>query len=160
MKRLCSKSDFDQVYKIYMHESVIPFLGYDPMSVEEFRPIFTDMVNAQNFFVYDLDSEIAGFLKVSQHPGRASHVAYIGSLAIKPSHQGSGLARKIISEVIAELKENGFKRIELIVESDNERGIRFYRKLGFEIEGTLRKFYKRSNEDHYIDDYIMGLLIE
>ena len=83
----------------------------------------------------------------------------IGSFALKPEFHGTGLAYTIIKELIDELVIDGVKRIELIVESDNPKGIRFYEKLGFEKEGTLRKFYKRSYEDNYVDDYIMSLII-
>jgi ribosomal protein S18 acetylase RimI-like enzyme len=48
----------------------------------------------------------------------------------------------------------------LTVESDNTRGLAFYAKQGFEIEGKLRKFYKRSHEAEYVDDYIMSKLFE
>lgn len=66
----------------------------------------------------------------------------------------------MVGEAIEELCRSGAKRIELIVESDNTRGISIYTRLGFEIEGKLRKFYKRSHEPTYIDDYIMSKIFD
>jgi putative acetyltransferase len=84
----------------------------------------------------------------------------VGSLAFGPAYHGRGLARTIMAEVLDELRATGIKRVELIVESDNPKAIRFYESLGFEIEGTLRKFYKRATEDRYIDDHIMARLFD
>ena len=87
----------------------------------------------------------------------------IGSLAIKTSYQWKGLAKELMQTVIDDLVTDGIKRTQLIVESDNPRAIKFYEGLGFEIEGTLRKFYKRKDEDEdedeYIDDYMMSLIV-
>ena len=66
----------------------------------------------------------------------------------------------MVSDAIEHLKADGVKRIELYAESDNAPGLRFYRKLGFKYEGTLRKFYKRAGEAEYIDDQLLALLID
>jgi RimJ/RimL family protein N-acetyltransferase len=58
------------------------------------------------------------------------------------------------------LKAAGVKRVELCVESDNAPGLRFYEKLGFQREGTLRKFYKRAGDAEAIDDHMMALLFD
>ena len=42
------------------------------------------------------------------------------------------------------------------VEPDNPRGRAFYRKLGFREEGRLARAYKRSSEDHYVDELVMA----
>jgi len=46
-----------------------------------------------------------------------------------------------------------FKRIELIVNSDNNRAINFFRKYDFEIEAVLKKHTERNGE--YFDDFLM-----
>ena len=91
---------------------------------------------------------------------RTSHSAYIGGFGISPKFQNQGLGTKIMQVTIAKLKDEGVKRIELIVESDNPRAIRLYEKLGFEKEGTLRKFFKRVEQNTYVDDFYMAFLIE
>ncbi|MES2103152.1 MAG: GNAT family protein [Pseudomonadota bacterium] len=158
MRRPAAESDFGQVCSIYMDERVIPFLGYDPMSKEEFKTVYAELIAGGNFFVHELEGQIAGFYKTNRYPGRAAHVAYIGSFAVNPAFQGRGLATAMPKEAIADLRTKGIKRIELIVESDNPAAIALYEKCGFEKEGHLRKFYKRASEDHYVDDYLMALL--
>lgn len=88
------------------------------------------------------------------------HVACLGTLAVDPALHGQGVARAMVSHAIAQLQAAGVKRIELYAESDNAPALRFYEKLGFVHEGTLRKFYKRAGDAHYIDDHLMALLID
>ena len=156
--RLATDGDLKTVYDIYMHESVVPFLGYDPMSLDTFKSVYTEFRSDNSFFIYEIDGAIAGFYKIFRRSGRTWHVAYLGILAVSPQFQGAGVGKRLMSDVIKSQRQQGVKRIELIVESDNTGGVAFYKKLGFEIEGTLKNFYKRANEDHFVDDYIMGLV--
>ena len=158
MKRLAVQEDIEPVFSIYMDESCVPFLAYDPMSLDDFRLVYQGFLNSDGFYIYEVSGEVAGFYSITRRPGRASHVAYLGALAVHPNFHGQGIALRIMNEELDHLKNSGVKRVELIVESDNPRAVSFYEKLGFEIEGTLRKFYKRSHESDYIDDYIMSVI--
>ncbi|MDQ0074557.1 putative acetyltransferase [Variovorax boronicumulans] len=160
MRRLATPEDLHAVFTLYMHEKVVPYLGYDPMPLEEFRPIYQEMVESRRFFVYELDGRIAGFYRATHYPGRVQHVASLGTLAVDPALHGKGVALTMVSQAIGELKAAGIKRVELCVESDNAPGLRFYEKLGFQREGTLRKFYKRAGDAEAIDDHMMALLFD
>ncbi|MCH8618084.1 GNAT family N-acetyltransferase [Undibacterium sp. TS12] len=160
MYRLAIPDDLHAVFTIYMDEAVLRFLGYDAMSLEQFSVIFEDLLASCSFFVYLQEDEVAGFYKVTRFTGRAAHVAQLGTLAVAPRYQGKGVAQAMLAVVIAELRQTGVRRVELIVESDNPRGLAFYQRLGFEIEGRLRQFYKRSGEAEYIDDFIMAKLLD
>ena len=159
MKRLATPADLPSVHAIYMQPTVIPFLGHEPRSLEDFGWIYEDLCNRRSFYVYELEATIAGFYHLSRHVGRSSHVAYLGTFAVNPAFHRRGLAMCMLTELIDELRETGIRRIELIVESDNDKALALYRKLGFEIEGTLRKFYKRAEDADYLDDHYMGLLL-
>ena len=159
MRRLALDSDLDSVHAIHMDPSVIPFLGIEPLAPDQFRPVFAALVRSGCFYVYEADGALAGFYKVSRFEGRAQHVAQLGTLAVAPRFQGRGVARSMVADAIARLAADGVRRIELIVESDNPRGVAFYQRMGFEIEGTLRMFYKRAHEAHYVDDYMMALIV-
>jgi putative acetyltransferase len=160
MRRLATPHDLEAVFSIYMHEKVVPFLGYDPMPLDQFRPIYRELAESRSFYIYEADGRIAGFYRATRYPGRVSHVACLGTLAVDPLLHGKGIAHAMVSDGIARLVAEGVKRIELYVESDNAPGLRFYEKLGFEREGTLRKFYKRAGEADYIDDHLLALLID
>ncbi|MET3494032.1 GNAT family N-acetyltransferase [Variovorax boronicumulans] len=160
MRRLATPEDLHAVYTLYMHAKVVPYLGYDPMPLEDFRPIYQELVEGRRFFIYELNGRVAGFYSATRYPGRVRHVASLGTLAVDPALHGQGVALAMVSQAIDELKAAGVKRIELCVESDNATALRFYRKLGFEHEGTLRKFYKRAGDAEAIDDHMMALLVD
>ena len=160
MRRLATPEDIDIVFAVYMHEKVVPFLGYDPMPLEDFRPVYQGLLDSGCFFIYEREGRVAGFYRATRYPGRVQHVACLGTLAVDPAFHGQGIALAMVSEAIDTLKAAGVKRIELFAESDNAPALRFYEKLGFEREGTLRKFYKRAGEADYIDEYVMALLVD
>ena len=93
------------------------------------------------------------------YPGRVGHVALLGTLAVDPRRHGQGIGRAMVADAIERLRADGIRRIELYAESDNTQALRFYRQLGFVHEGTLRDFYKRADQAHYVDEYVMGLLL-
>ena len=159
MLRLAAPADLDAVYAIYMHRDVVPFLGYDPMSPEDFRPVFQELVDCRSFYVFERDRDIAGFCRATRQPGRASHVAYLGTFAVSPHWRGTGVAREIMEQVITLLQAQGVARLELMLEADNPRAFAFYSKLGFKQEGVMRAAYKRSSDSHYTDEIFMARLL-
>ena len=161
MRRLATPQDIEAVHAIYSHEDVLPFLTYERMSLQDFEPIYRDLLKSGCLYVWQAeDGAVAGFYKAARYPGRASHVAMLGTLAVDPSRHGKGVAQAMIADALARLKAEGLHRVELFAESDNERGLAFYRKLGFVHEGTLRDFYKRAGQSHYVDEFVMGLLLD
>jgi len=160
MRRLANPSDLDSVFSIYMHEEVVPYLGFDPMSKKSFSPIFSSLINSRCFFVVEVEGAVKGFYRTTRHEGRASHTAYLGTLAVAPEEKGSGLATRMVAEAIEDLKQQGVLRVELMLEADNPRALAFYTKLGFVHEGTLRAAYKRSNQAHYIDELLLAKLLK
>jgi RimJ/RimL family protein N-acetyltransferase len=160
MRRETTREDFNRVYEIYMDETVNPYVNFEIMSKEEFLPIFDEMIESGGLQVYELDGKVIAALVVRRFQYRLKHLAYIGALGIKQQYQGRGFGIKIMQELIKDLRMDGVKRIELRVEADNKRAINFYKKLGFEAEGTHRKYMKRERDADFVDTHLMGLLLE
>jgi RimJ/RimL family protein N-acetyltransferase len=157
--RLATLADFEAVYAIYMADEVIPYLGFDPMSRASFLGVMQGLVASRAFYVVEREGRVRGFYRASRGEGRARHVARLGTLAVAPEEQGSGLARSMIEAAIATLYADGVTRIELTVEAGNPRAQRFYGKLGFELEGTMRHAYRRSDDSGYVDQLLMARLL-
>ncbi|HCB0511556.1 GNAT family N-acetyltransferase [Klebsiella pneumoniae] len=70
-------------------------------------------------------------------------------------HQGCGIGSALMREMI-DLCDNWLRveRIELTVFADNAPAIAVYKKYGFEIEGTGRRYALRNGE--YVDAYYMA----
>jgi len=103
-----------------------------------------------------VEGEIAGM--VSLHAGpyspRRAHVAHLG-MAVHDKWTGKGVGMALMKAAI-ELADKwlNLSRLELTVYTDNEPALRLYKKLGFEIEGTHRKYAFRDGA--YVDAYTMA----
>jgi RimJ/RimL family protein N-acetyltransferase len=62
------------------------------------------------------------------------------------------------SLIAAARKHGTTKRIELFCREDNRNAVRFYQKLGFEIEGILRNRFLVDGA--YSNDLVMGYLLD
>jgi putative acetyltransferase len=88
---------------------------------------------------------------------RLRHKAEIGVM-VRDDWQGKGVGTALMQAII-DLADKwlNLTRIELTVYTDNEAGVTIYKKFGFEIEGTLRKFAFRDGE--FVDAYMMARVI-
>jgi GNAT superfamily N-acetyltransferase len=131
MRRLATPKDIEAVHAIYSHDDVLPFLTYERMSLLAFAPIYQELLDSGCFHVWEVKDEedgtggtaIAGFYRAVRYPGRASHVALLGTLAVDPRRHGQGVAQAMIADALARLKADGVRRVELYAESDNVRGL-------------------------------------
>jgi len=154
-----TEADFDLVYSVYMDDSINPFMSFEKISKQEFQTCFDLIAKRDEFVFYEESGVKVGVFSLTYGQWRKQHVATIGSLAIFPEHQGKGIAYRMIEMVFEHLRALDIKRFELIVESDNPKAIHLYKKLGFEIEGTLRAYLKRHNDEVPVDDYVMSILL-
>ena len=155
MRRLARAQDEAAVYRIYAHPAVTPFLTYEPLSSQDFAPIFAGFLAARDFYVFERDGDIVGFYKATRFAGRASHVTHLGPLAIAPERHGEGLGRAMIADALTHLEAEGATRVELMAEADNARGLAFYKGLGFEVEGVQRFAYRRAADPDYVDELVL-----
>lgn len=159
MYRKATQSDLQLIYDLYMHPQVNLFLLYEPMDIEEFKPIFDKLLaSAIKYIFMDESSTPVGMFKLSPLTYRASHIAYLGGLAIHPNFAGKGFGRKMMQEIIDLANQQGYKRIELSVATENVRAIGLYKKVGFEAEGVMRKYTYLRQEGRFLDELLMSYI--
>ncbi len=101
-----------------------------------------------------LDNEIVGVVDVLTTDNlRRSHVAEIG-IGILDGFRGKGIGSQLIAKSEEYLKEQGIKKLRLLVYELNERARRFYKKLGFQDMGRYSKEVRLDNGD-FVDLIIM-----
>ena len=89
-------------------------------------------------FVAEESAEIVGtyFLRANQEGGGA-HVANCGYMTA-PRATGRGVARAMCQHSLERARERGFRAMQFnFVVSSNERAVRLWQSLGFEIVGRL-----------------------
>jgi putative acetyltransferase len=154
-----TEADFELVYSVYMDDSINPYMSFEKIPKQAFQACFDLMINRDEFVFYEENGVRVGIYSMTYGQWRKRHVATIGALAIFPEHQGKGIAYRMMEAVFDHLRALNIKRFELIVESDNPKAIHLYKKLGFEIEGTLRSYLKRDSDEVPVDDYVMSILL-
>ncbi len=84
-----------------------------------------ELVPSAEIVIAETDGEVIGFVTVD------SRALYLDQLAVAPQHWGSGVA----AALIAAAKRLSPTGLDLDVNTDNARAIRFYGKEGFVVSG-------------------------
>lgn len=109
--------------------------------------------------IYTLVAELGGVVvgMASLHLGtrpRNRHSASLG-ISVHDHYQGKGIGTQLMEALLdAADRWLNLVRIELEVYPDNERAVKLYERLGFQVEGRKRMCTWRDGE--YVDSLVMG----
>ncbi|WP_281249477.1 GNAT family N-acetyltransferase [Fictibacillus arsenicus] len=93
----------------------------------------------------------------SSQKERTKHVGTLG-IVVSKKYTGLGLGKVLMKDLIEWAKQNGLtKKISLVTNETNTVAIELYKKLGFEVEGLLKK--DNFINGNYNNSIIMGLLL-
>ena len=141
------------------------FLTREPgefaMSVEEEQKFLTRKRDSEFslFLIAEVHDEIVASCEIQINPKkRFCHKGDLG-IAVQKAYWSMGIGRKMMNAVISWCRDRGLIKIELSVDTENQRALSLYTSLGFEIEGTIRKA-KRLADGTTRDNYNMGLLLQ
>jgi putative acetyltransferase len=84
-----------------------------------------ELVPVAHVVVAEIDGQLAGFVTVD------SDTMYLDQIVVAPEHWGSDIASALLDEA-KRLSQNG---LDLLVNKNNVRAIRFYEKSGFSYAG-------------------------
>ncbi|MEH7458549.1 GNAT family N-acetyltransferase [Bacillus sp. JJ1127] len=120
--------------------------------------IKTDTESPRNLFlVAVVNDRIVGFSRCEGvYLKRFSHKVEFGVCVLK-DFWGYGIGKNILKESISWADANGIKKITLNVLETNDKAIKLYERLGFEIEGILKND-KILSDGKYYNTIIMGRL--
>ena len=159
MHRKATQNDLQFIYDLYMHSQVNPYLLYERMDIEKFKPIFDKLLDNESKYVFmDESGTPIGMFKLFPLTYRASHIAYLGGLAIHPAYAGKGFGLKMMQEIIDLASQQNYKRIELSAATENLGAIKLYKKVGFEEEGIMRKYTYLKREGRFLDELLMSYI--
>jgi ribosomal protein S18 acetylase RimI-like enzyme len=106
-------------------------------------------------FVAILDDVVVGtYIFKENQPDLGSHVAN-GSYMVSPEHFGHGIGRSMGLHSLAEAKNAGFRAMQFnCVVKSNERAVRLWQSIGFNIIGEIPEAYQHSRLG-LVNAYIM-----
>jgi L-amino acid N-acyltransferase YncA len=147
--------DFDAMWPIFQAVvatgTTYPFAPDTPR--DEARAYFFG--SGIRSFAAEDEGRIVGFYKlVANQRDLGSHVAN-ASFMIDPDYSGRGAGTALGQHCLREAKRAGFLAMQFnFVVSTNEPAVALWKKLGFEIVGTLPKAF-RHRELGLVDAYVM-----
>src|SRR5690606_27675119 len=99
--------------------------------------------NQVSFLVVDAETdELAGVVNLNEIVRDSRDSASLGYYAFEP-HAGKGLMREALGRVVAvAFTDLKLHRLEASIQPSNVRSIRLVESLGFQLEGTVRRFLK------------------
>ena len=74
---------------------------------------------------------------------QAADEAELLTVAVDPAHQRQGLARALLTAAEADLTTSGAAKIFLEVAADNHAAAALYRRLGYQVAGVRKVYYRR-----------------
>lgn len=108
-------------------------------------------------FVAEENDKLIGYLIVmGGNAMRNKHSVYL-VIGILSQYRGLGVGTKLFEELEKWAMVHQIHRLELSVVTRNEAGLRLYKKMGFEIEGTKRHSLLINGE--FVDEYYMSKLL-
>ncbi|MBE6689069.1 MAG: GNAT family N-acetyltransferase [Ruminococcaceae bacterium] len=126
------KQDFlDMAHEFYASDAVL-----HPLPDEYHLRAFNEAVNSKLYlriFIMEYDGKVAGYSTLSKQfcTEAGGFCMWFEDIYVKPQYRSKGLAR----ELFAHVEQNfGYaRRLRLEVEEENERAVKLYSKMGFEV---------------------------
>ncbi len=98
--------------------------------------------------VVERDGEPVGTLRVDCRKEGGKTMAGIYGFAVLPDHQGRGIGRCVLTELIARLRGEGVDEITLEVSVSNDAALKVYESCGFDRVGTDDYFMVQRGRPH------------
>ena len=154
----CEPEDYETVHRVYSSPRAMAGTARVPFSSEQaVREELARERDGSFPLLACVGDEVVGQLTLSVYTNpRTRHSGHFG-IVVRDDWQGKGVGTALM-EACVDLADNrlGLARLDLRVYVDNARAISLYKKFGFEIEGTHRRFAYRNGE--YVDAHIMARL--
>src|SRR2546423_1653300 len=129
----------------------------EPLSKEEAAAWWEQHGRRSKLIVATDESGVIGWARL--FPWKQRGIDVVEDLVyVDPVHHGKGIGRALLTELISQAKDLGYKTIVATVATDNRSGLRLHEKLGFESVGTIRNAAHKF--DRWMDITLMQRSLE
>ena len=107
------------------------------------------------YIVAEENGKIIGIVTWLMHGLPKHQLCELDRIAVLPEYRGKGVARKLFNALIKDAKQfykknkSKLRKLYLLTHADNIRAHKFYEKLGFKHETTLKQHYYK-NKDEFV----------
>jgi ribosomal protein S18 acetylase RimI-like enzyme len=129
--------DYDAVMRLWT-EAGLPF---KPLGRDDPKKVAVELERGTGFFLGAVTDEgrLVGVV-LGTHDGRKG---WINRLAVAPSYRSRGIARLLVRDAEAGLRERGIEVFAALIESDNQASLTFFRAIGYSHATDIEYVSKR-----------------
>jgi L-amino acid N-acyltransferase len=152
--------DAEAIRQIYNAEVTTSTVTFDiaPRSLEEQRRYLSERSGAHAVLVAEEAGEVVGYGALSPWRSKAAYSTSVeNSVYVHPGHQGRGIGKMLLSELVAVATAQGFHAMFARIVGGHEASIRLHEAVGFEVVGTEREVGRKFGR--WLDVVVMELLL-
>ncbi len=130
--------------------------SYNIDTIEEGKSVFLDEIKKDHYYIIaEEDEDILGIVSWRVQGLFKHQLAELYRIAVLPDLRGRGVSKQLFEEIIRNIKESyktnnsKLRKLHLYVHGSNERAQKFYKKMGFSHEATLKDHYY-TGEDEFV----------
>ncbi len=132
--RACRRDDLDAVCDI--EKACYGDDALDRIALTQYLDLF-----APGFLVAEHAEEVAGFVIAGATFADAPRLGWILDVAVRPSHQGRGIAPAMCRRAMDELERCEIRTVRATVAPQNERSLRTFARLGFHVVEAVEDYF-------------------
>jgi ribosomal protein S18 acetylase RimI-like enzyme len=121
-----------ELYEAFYAE--VPPPDYRSVDLEKEWAEVVEMIRDEVTLVAEEDGLVTGFVLAKM---KEPELGLVADVFVRPEARGTGVARGLMREANARLRERGARVVTLDVQAANTRARRFYERLGFQTESLV-----------------------
>jgi phosphinothricin acetyltransferase len=158
--RLATLDDAEAIRQIYNREVTTSTATFDlvPRSLEDQRAWLEARSGAHAALVASDGTELCGFGSLSPWRDRPAYATSVeDSVYVHPDHQGQGVGKAILGELLATGTRHGFHACMARIVGGHDASIALHASCGFEVVGTEREIGRKFGR--WLDVVLMERLL-
>jgi phosphinothricin acetyltransferase len=160
--RLATLDDAEAIRTIYNQEVTGSTVTFDlvPRSAADQREWLAAHAGAHPAVVAvdDRSGEVVGFGSLSPYRSRPAYATTVeDSVYVHPDHQGKGVGRLLLEELVRLATDHGFHSVMARIVGEHEASIALHRACGFELVGIEREVGRKFGK--WLDVALMQRLL-
>jgi len=136
--------------------------NYNFSSQKEAKEFFQrDIAEGMNYIIAEQNNKIAGLATWRMHDVPKHQLAELHKIAVLDEFKGKGLSQKIFQELVKDMQDfynsrgQKLRKLYVMGHANNERAMKFYKKLGFKKEAVLPNHYYAG-----IDEIVLSMFFK
>jgi len=128
--------------------------SYNIKDIKEGKEVFkSETRKSHNYIVADDKKKIAGIVTWLAHGLPKHQLAELDRIAVLPEYRDKGIAKELFKALIKDAntfykKQNSkLRKLYLLTHANNKRAHKFYKKMGFKHETTLKQHYYKGKDE-------------